>query len=686
MKLSPLLVAAVATRVLAQDDASIAHAIATWTLIDAPPGHEQLGAAMLSRSLRGWTADSHGNLIRRVGSGTPRRVVACALDFPAYVVSQITNDGYVRLRRSGTSQHPLWDQFHEGQRVAIMTARGKRTGVVAVPNGHFALQHRGDTVARTMDDLWVDVGATSRVDAEQHGVALLDPVVIDRPAWSFQEHVAGPAMGARAGCAAVATAANGRVSSGETIFVISNQKVFGWRGLATVMARLGPVSRLTIVDDGQAGGSAAPERAAEVTVNDRLTQRHSALARTARADAIDVVVPTVRFPRSLVETISIRVARALLAHVGSMGGVSVDASWVRIPIDTSRTLARRGSALDEIEQQWMSLIDVPGVAGHEHQVREVVLATLPEWARRIAAVDSIGNVVVAMGPDRDSVAFIAHMDEVGFEVAGVLPDGRVALRTRGGVVVPSWEGVPALLHFDPVPGAAQVMRIPGVFVPRDSGRARSPGALTAWFGLDSTQLVGRGIRVGQSLTAYKRATRLAGTRITGRASDDRSGSTALLWALKRIRPESLRHKVIFVWSVQEEGGLNGARYFGDRHGASLKRVYSVDTFVSSDTPLESPHFAYAPLGNGAVLRALDNSSIVPRDERDRIIRIARTHNIPLQIGTTFGGTDGSAIQMWGPNNIGLSWPGRYSHGPAEVLDLRDLYALARLIVAVAQSP
>jgi putative aminopeptidase FrvX len=197
--------------------------------------------------------------------------------------------------------------------------------------------------------------------------------------------------------------------------------------------------------------------------------------------------------------------------------------------------------------------------------------------------------------------------------------------------------------------------------------------------------VARGARVGLSLTSYKRADRLLGSRITGRASDDRTGSTALLFAIRRINPDSLAHKVIFVWSVQEEGGLNGARFFGDRHGVNLRRVYSVDTFVSSDTPKESPHFAFAPLGSGAVLRGLDNGSLVPRAERDRIVRIARARGIPLQVGTTFGGTDGSAIQVWGPVNIGLSWPGRYSHGPAEVLDLRDVDSLIRLIVAVAVS-
>jgi putative aminopeptidase FrvX len=665
------------------DAEAIVRAIASWTTIDAPPGHEPAASAMLARTLKGWTTDAQGNLIKRVGSGTPRRVVACAMDFPGFVVSQITDDGYVRLRSSGGSPHPLWNQFHEAQRVAILTARGRRAGVVAVPNGHFAQQHRGDTIARTMDDLWVDVGAMSRADAEQHGIALMDPVLIDRPAWSFEGSAAGPFAGARAGCAAVATAANGRVSAGETIFIISNQRVYGWRGLATAMARIGPVSALTIVEEGQRAPGGA------VVATQQLAQRHSAVQRTARADSFRVLAPRVRYARSMVEAVDEFVARQLLVAVAAAGAVSIEGiSWVELPADTARPILPRGSALDEIERQWMALMDIPGVSGHEHLVRDAVLAALPDWARRIAVVDSIGNVVVAVGPDRDSVAFIAHMDEVGFEVTGFLSDGRVSLRTRGGAVVPSWEGVPALLHSDPDGGTPSGrVRAPlrGVFVPRDSGRTRSPGALTAWFGLDSMQLAQREIRVGQSVTAYKRAARLAGTRVTGRGSDDRTGSTALLWAIRRLRADSLRHKVIFVWSVQEEGGLNGARYFGDRHGRSLKRVYSVDTFVTSDTPLESPHFAYAPLGNGAVLRALDNSSIVPREDRDRIIGIARANGIKLQVGTTFGGTDGSAIQIWGPHNIGLSWPGRYSHGPAEVADLRDIEALARLIVAVAQS-
>lgn len=671
------------TIVQAQNHANrdaVAAAVAAWIDVDAPPGHEPVAAARLARGLSGWTADAQGNLVKRVGSGAPRRVVACAMDFSAYAVSQITDDGYLRLRRTGNPTHPLWDQFHEAQRVSVFTPNGRVPGVVAVANGHFAQQHRGDTAARTMDQLWVDIGAASPEQVQRMGVSLLDPVVIERPMWTYEGFATGPAAGARAGCAAVATAANGRVRGGETVFVISNQRVFGWRGLATMMPHLGRISALTILDDGQAGTT-------PVTTADRLGQRQNALNRTARADSTRVLAPRVRYARSMVESIHADDANALLAAVASAAAVTVDGSaWVAPPPDSARTLSPRGGVIGEIERQWMALIDLPGVSGHEHLVRDAVLAALPDWARRSAVVDSIGNVIVAMGPERDSVAFIAHMDEVGFEVTGIRRDGSVTLRTRGGAVVPSWEGVPAYLHFDPAGTARPGAPLRGVFVPRDSGRTRSPGALTAWFGLDSAQLAARGVRPGLSVTAYKRAERFGGTRVLGRGSDDRSGTTALLFALRRLRPDSLAHKVIFVWSVQEEGGLTGARFFGDRHGPSLRRVYSVDTFVTSETPLESPHFAFTPLGRGPVLRGLDNASYVPRHERERIIQIASANAIPLQVGTTFGSTDGSAIQPWGPHNIGLSWPGRYSHGPGELLDLRDLEALVRLVTAVAKAP
>jgi putative aminopeptidase FrvX len=112
----------------------------------------------------------------------------------------------------------------------------------------------------------------------------------------------------------------------------------------------------------------------------------------------------------------------------------------------------------------------------------------------------------------------------------------------------------------------------------------------------------------------------------------------------------------------------------------------VDTLVSSDSPLESTRFAHARLGQGAVIRGLDNASIAPPTELDRVVNLARQQNIPLQVSATNGGTDGSSFVPYGVLHLALSWPGRYSHSPVEVLDLRDLQALERLVHAIATAP
>jgi putative aminopeptidase FrvX len=283
--------------------------------------------------------------------------------------------------------------------------------------------------------------------------------------------------------------------------------------------------------------------------------------------------------------------------------------------------------------------------------------------------------------------FIAHMDEVAYIVRSIAGDGTVSLTPQGGVIPSAWEGQPALLHFDPATGGGSTAApsIRGVFIPRDAATVRRPDQVRAWFGLDSAALAARGVRPGMGVTGYKRAHRLAATRFTARSLDDRAGTTALLLALRAIEPDQLPNKVIFAWSVHEEGGLIGARALARRIGASVRRVYAVDTFVSSDTPLESPHFAFTPLGAGPVLRGLDDGIASAPRERERVVSIARARGIPLQVGTTHGSTDATPFVAAGAPGMGLSWPGRYSHSPAEVLDLTDLSRLARLIEAVAEA-
>lgn len=666
-------------------------AIASWVAFDAPVGLEMRTTPSLIPTLDAftggsWKADALGNLVLRKGSGTPRRVVACAIDRPGFAVTQITDDGMLRLHRVGNVAHPLWDQAHEGQQLEILTDRGAVPGVAAIANGHFAQQHRRDSLVVTADQLWVDVGASSAAEVAALGIRLLDPVQRRLESWSYADQSAGAQAGLRAGCAALVTAASGTVSQGETMFVISTQSAFGWPGLGGVLAHT-PAFRadeITLLMNGAASRAQRWARAGA------LSSVNIGVFRAARADSVRVIVPAVRHAGTLVESIATSEAEWLLAEVSKAAGVSGTRpnAWATIPRRRRAGAATDGPAAGDAHGRTMQMLaalaDLPGTPTHEWRVREAIRAALPAWARQRATVDSVGNLIVSMGPARDTVVFMAHMDEVAYHVAAIARDGTVTLRERGGVVNSAWEGQPALLHLPPSAAGAPDS-IPGVFVPRDSARLKQPRGLTAWFGLDSAALVARGVRVGLGVTSPKRSVRLAGPRFTGRSMDDRAGSTALLLALRRIDPAALDHAVLFVWSVQEEGGLVGAQVAAATMGASTTRIYSIDTFVSSQTPLESPHFAYVELGKGPVLRAIENGSVSPPAVRERVRAAARAAGVPLQIGLTQGGTDGTAFTFYGAPNTGLSWPGRYSHTPAEVLDLRDVERLSLLIAAVAMA-
>ena len=57
--------------------------------------------------------------------------------------------------------------------------------------------------------------------------------------------------------------------------------------------------------------------------------------------------------------------------------------------------------------------------------------------------------------------------------------------------------------------------------------------------------------------------------------------------------------------------------------------------------------------------------------------------IPIQIGTTNGGNDGSEFVRYGVRDVPISWPLRYSHSPAELVDLADIAQLGRLVAELA---
>jgi putative aminopeptidase len=329
------------------------------------------------------------------------------------------------------------------------------------------------------------------------------------------------------------------------------------------------------------------------------------------------------------------------------------------------------------------LVEVPGVSTREERVRDAIRGLLPAWAS--GSVDSAGNLLVMAGPEKakTSLLFIAHMDETGYVVTAVNGDGSLEVKRIGGFFEMLYEGQVVLVRTAHGDIGGLVPPRPGYFASVDAPAAFGGGQVTIDLGTSGRAATeALGIAAGDTVTIPKAFVRLAGSKGSGRAVDDRAGCTALLLAMRRIDPGRLKNRVVFAFSVREETGLEGAAAMAKSLRPDL--VVAVDTFVSSDSPLERHGFANAILGQGPVVRAIDSSNITHRDLVDRVVALARGGGLPIQYGLTRGGNDGSVFPEVGVPEVAISWPTVHSHSAVEVIDERDLASLGDLVGAIAE--
>jgi putative aminopeptidase FrvX len=321
----------------------------------------------------------------------------------------------------------------------------------------------------------------------------------------------------------------------------------------------------------------------------------------------------------------------------------------------------------------------------------------PRMQKRVT-IDSAGNLVLHLGDEKTNketprIAFAAHMDEIGYEVKKIEDDGRMQVDVLGGGYQQYFLGHVVLVHKKDRSKVGGVLELPSGWdkpgFEWSSGPRSMDEPARVYVGTKSKEETAKlGIAEGDFVTIPKGYRPLLGTRANARSFDDRVGCAALIAAVNALGPELQGRDVTFVWSTEEEVGLKGAAAFAEqaaKEGRTPDFVFAVDTFVSSDSPLESKRFADAEIGKGFVVRAVDNSNIVPVQYVDRVVALAKENGIPAQYGVTGGGNDGSVFLRYGSVDVALGWPLRYSHSPGEVIDTKDLDALGKIVAVLAKS-
>ncbi len=240
-----------AAQIANSDIAGMTLRLSFWTGVT---GYEQALGDSLLRLLPKAVRDRIGNVRLRLGGGSAKRLLTCPLDEPGYVIGGVRADGYLTLRRVPGKVSPLFDQQIEGQRITIQGIRGDIPGVVAVRSIHLT-RGRDDPSSSlfTVDNAFVDVGASSALQVRSLGIKVLSPVTLAKRPHAYGDGlIAAPSAGRRAACAALLLAVRQSVLRAKLLppvtVAFAVQQRLENRGLSTIAHAEGPFDETLTVD------------------------------------------------------------------------------------------------------------------------------------------------------------------------------------------------------------------------------------------------------------------------------------------------------------------------------------------------------------------------------------------------------------------------------------------------------
>ncbi|MDK2885885.1 MAG: hypothetical protein PWP54_443 [Thermosipho sp. (in: thermotogales)] len=311
---------------------------------------------------------------------------------------------------------------------------------------------------------------------------------------------------------------------------------------------------------------------------------------------------------------------------------------------------------------------IPGISSREEKVRQSIINYLnPEEF----FVDKIGNLVIKRENHNKKILLMAHMDEIGFLITSIKENGELILRKVGGIT----DDIVQSRFIEIITENGKINGVIGS-VPPHLKNDNINFELVADVGFNNkNQVLELGIKI-MDYAVFKKDFYNIGNYISCRSLDDRFGCYVLEEVFKNSDP---KNEALFAWTVQEEIGLKGAKALSNEI-SNLDLVIAIDSFACC-----SKQNQHIQLGRGPIIRFFDNSGISSYEYSNKIINIAKKYKIPLQVGSTGGGTDGSIFVDKGVPFVALSVGVKYLHSTVEMIHKDDLKNLINLLKAILEN-
>jgi endoglucanase len=333
-----------------------------------------------------------------------------------------------------------------------------------------------------------------------------------------------------------------------------------------------------------------------------------------------------------------------------------------------------------------SLISVSGLSGYEAPAANLIAE---KWRPLVdetsmSRVGSLHGLKKGRGKEpRPAVMIAAHMDAIGMRVSKIV-DGFLHITNVGGIDVRVLPGAEVTVHAsetdEDLPGV--VVMPPARFLPESAG----DGVLAINYLLVDTGLLPREldkkVRVGDLISFANQPMELAGDVISGHSLDNRASVAALTVCLEELQNKPHVWDVWAVATVQEEVTFLGA----------LSSAFALRPQIAI---VVDGAFAKGPGANGWQTFPLAKGvglGIGPNMHpflHEKFQELAERLEIPwfLDVTPSHSGTDAFAVQTTGegiPTAL-VEYPLRYMHTPVEMVAVKDIQRVGRLLAEFVAS-
>ncbi|MBN1563242.1 MAG: M42 family peptidase, partial [Anaerolineae bacterium] len=335
----------------------------------------------------------------------------------------------------------------------------------------------------------------------------------------------------------------------------------------------------------------------------------------------------------------------------------------------------------DLKAHLKDLCTVAAPSGHEGPIRAVIRNA---WADLVDEfqIDGLGSLIAVkygtqqpQDTPRRRVMLCAHMDEIGMIVSEIR-DGFIRTSALGGVDYRVLLAQSVLVH-----GRRTLPGVVGAAPPHMAlNRREYPTSDELWIdvGLPADEVAAL-VRIGDVITFDAPFFELKGSRVGSKSMDNRASVAAVTCCLDALARRTHEWDVYAVASAQEETAGSGAQTAAYQIQPDLAIVID-GTFALQRGVDDDEGFK---LGDGPTIGRGPNFH---PGLFKKMQKVAREEEIDLTVEVLPGhsGTDAWTIQLTraGVPSTLLSVPMRNMHSPVEIVDLRDIRRIGRLMTAV----